>query len=130
MEIGPKDVAKNAMTLVKRNDGKKSEVKVKEMGKVKKMLDDIQREMYEESTRNLNSNIRNVKTMGELKKSLGKGGFSRANWCGSSECEDCIKDETGANIRGTLYGKTEKTFGKCVYCGKGAKSVVYIARAY
>jgi prolyl-tRNA synthetase len=58
------------------------------------------------------------------------GGFSRANWCGSSECEDGIKDKTGAEVRGTLYGKKEKVFGKCIYCGNSAKFVIYIAKSY
>jgi prolyl-tRNA synthetase len=130
LEIGPKDVANKEVTAVERNDGKKSKVKIKEIGKVKKMLDGIQKEMLLKSERALHANIRNVKSMTELKKSVEKGGFSRANWCGSSECEDWIKDGTGASVRGTLYGKAEKIFGKCVHCGNKAKHVVYIARAY
>jgi hypothetical protein len=55
----------------------------------------------------------------------------RTNWCGSTNCENEIKEKTGgASIRGTLYGKKEKTFGKCVMCSKGAKEVVYVAKAY
>jgi len=130
IEIGPKDVAAGEVVLVKRNDGKKTRIKIGNTAKVREVLDDIQKEMHESSRKRLRENIRDVKSMTELKASVKSGGFSRAGWCGSKECEDWVKDQTGASIRGTLYGKTEKPFAPCVYCGKPAKSVVYIAKAY
>jgi prolyl-tRNA synthetase len=46
-------------------------------------------------------------------------------------CADIVKEATGGGeIRGTLHGKHEKASGKCIACGKPAKEVVYIARAY
>lgn len=130
IEIGPRDVASNALTVVKRNDRRKISIKASQLGNVKDILDTIQKEMLEESKRNLKKNTRSVKTMKNLKGSVDKGGFSKANWCGSEGCEDTIKDETGASIRGSIYGKSERTFGDCVCCGKKAVSVVYIAKAY
>ncbi|MBN2330179.1 MAG: proline--tRNA ligase [Candidatus Aenigmarchaeota archaeon] len=130
LELGPKDLEKNEVTLVKRNDGKKSSLKLSGLAKIRGVLDSIQKEMLEKSRRNLEANTRDARGMKELKKSVEKGGFSRANWCGSGECEDTIKDQTGAGIRGSIYGKSEQTFGDCVCCGKKAESVVYIAKAY
>jgi prolyl-tRNA synthetase len=130
LEVGPKDMAKREVTLVKRNDGKKSTLMVSQLKKVKGFLERIQREMLQKSRNNLRKNTRDVKTMKELERSIDMGGFSRANWCGSGECEDTIKDKTGAGIRGSIYGKSERTFGGCVCCGGKASSVVYIARAY
>ncbi len=130
IEIGPRDVASRSVTVVKRNDGKKSSLMVSQLSKVKCMLDEIQKEMLDNSRRSLKKNTRDVRTMKDLGKSVEKGGFSRANWCGNEECEDMIKDQTGAGIRGSIYGKSEKTFGDCIYCGKKAISVVYIAKAY
>ena len=58
-----------------------------------------------------------------------KGGFIRACWCLSSECEEKIKEETGATIRIVPFQR-EEPFSNCIYCGKEAKEVVYFARAY
>ena len=130
IEIGPRDVEEGAVTTVRRNDGRKGKIMLSELGKIRETLDEIQREMYKKSKDFLKENTRDVKDMEELKQSVKAGGFSRACWCGSKECEDWVKDQTGASIRGTLYGKKEKVFGGCVYCEKNASQVVYIAKAY
>ncbi len=93
------------------------------------MLENIQKELAERSEKFLLDNIRDVNNMNDLKNS--KKGFSRGNWCGSAECEANIKAESkGYEIRGTLYGKDEKPFANCLHCGKAAKHVVYLAKAY
>jgi hypothetical protein len=47
------------------------------------------------------------------------------------ECANEIKSRTnGGTIRGTIFGKEEKAKGKCIFCGKKAKEVVYIAKQY
>lgn len=131
IEIGPKDIKKGQFIVAKRNTGEKTELKIKKFTEVKQMLDIIQKEMLEKSKTTLRKNIRDIYTLEELKNSVNEGGFSRANLCGSLECEEYVKDQTGgASVRGTLYKEKEKTFGDCVRCGKKSKSVFYIAKAY
>ncbi len=62
----------------------------------------------------------------EFKGLIKEGGFVKAGWCGSEECEVKIKEETGADIR-LLTDEKAKT---CVYCGRPAKALAYFARAY
>ena len=73
-------------------------------------------------------------TMEELGKKLKKGGFVRVNFCSrdadGEACADKIGEEFQAEVRGTLHGKTEKPEGKCIVCGKKAKEVMYVAKAY
>ncbi len=127
LEIGPKDIEANEMTVVRRMDGEKA--KIKDVKEIKKLLKSIQKEMLKKSEKFHKDNIKDAKTMDELKKV--SFGIARANWCGSEECEDWIKSETGgAEVRGALYGKKEKTFGACVYCGKKAEHVIYVAKSY
>jgi len=130
IEIGPKDLENASVTMVKRNDGTKHNIKfLNTVAEVKKFLKEIQEEMHAKSKKFLKDNIKDAKTMDELKKI--KFGFGRTNWCGSGECENWIKADTGgAEVRGTLYEKEEKVFGKCVKCDKDAKFVVYVAKAY
>jgi len=59
-----------------------------------------------------------------------KGGLVKIEWCGNLECANEIKSRTSGTIRGTLFGKKEKVFGKCIWCKKEAKEVVYVAKSY
>ncbi len=127
IEIGPKDLKAKEMTVVRRLGGKK--LKIRDVAEVPTLLDAVQKEMLERSKKFLKENIKDIVTMDELKKV--KFGIARTNWCGSGDCEDWVKGQTGgAEIRGTLYGKKETPFGNCVYCGKKASHVVYVAKAY
>ncbi len=126
IEIGPRDIENREVTIVERLTGKKSKLKVSKLADLKKILKKIQKDMLAKSELILKNSITDVTDLDKLGT---VSGFARANWCGSASCEEQIK-ETGAEIRGTLYGKKEKVFGKCIKCGKPAKHVVYIARAY
>ncbi len=132
IEIGPRDLKKKQFMYARRDDGKKGALKLSEAKKVSGILDLIQKGLFKKAKTFLKSHITDAKSMKDVKKILDtKGGFIRTNWCGSPKCEELVKDETGgAEIRGSLYGKDEKTFGKCFYCGKKASDVIYIAKAY
>jgi len=97
---------------------------------VAKLLEEIQKNLFNKAKKFLEQNITTVSTYEEFEKTLKeKGGFLRACWCADSTCEEKIKEETGATIRIIPFEK-EKIFSKCIYCGKEAKEVVYFARAY
>ncbi len=131
VEIGPRDLKQNQVTIARRDTFEKTAVKQEGLlATVKKLLEDIQTNLFLKAKRFLEENITTVKTYNELKKALiSKGGFLRASWCSSSECEEKIKDETGATIR-IIPFEREQPFSKCIKCGKEAKEVVYFARAY
>ncbi len=131
IEIGPKDVKKKQVVVVRRDNGKKITIKESQLNKkIPKILEDIQSSLFNKARKLLRENIRMVKNYEELKKVLnGERGFIRACWCGNEDCEGKIKDETGATIR-TIPFKKEKTFSNCVCCNKKAKEVVYFAKAY
>ena len=46
----------------------------------------------------------NISDYSEFKSKIGKGGFFNAHWCGKIECEEKIKEETGADIRVIPFG--------------------------
>lgn len=131
IEIGPKDLQKKQVVLVRRDTGTKIAVKVNSATKkIQSLLDDMQKNLFNKAKRFLQDNTITVKTYDEFKKVLdGKGGFIRASWCGDSHCEEQIKIETGATNR-VLPLKKERFSGKCVYCGKVGKEVAYFAKAY
>ena len=50
-------------------------------------------------------------------------------WCGSRECEDKIKEVTGATSRCMPFVQ-EQLSSQCVCCGKPAVKMVYWGKAY
>jgi len=133
IETGPEDVKKEQVILVRRDDKKKIVVKEKELVKtITKLLKDIQKNITKKVSEQFKNSISEAKDFTSLQKILTeKGGFVRINWCGGVECANAMKEKTnGGSIRGTLINKKEKIFGKCIYCGKKAKEVVYFAKAY
>ena len=131
IEIGPKDLEKKQVTLARRDTFERTAAKEEEVVQaVRKMLEEIQANLYRRAKEFLESHITTVKNYEEFKEALNnKGGFIKACWCSSSTCEEKIKEETGATIRLIPFEK-EEPFSNCVYCGKEAKEVVYFAKAY
>ena len=131
IEIGPKDLEKKQVTLARRDTFERTTAKEEEVVQaVRKMLEEIQANLYRRAKEFLESHITTVKNYEEFKEALkNKGGFIKACWCSSSTCEEKIKEETGATIRLIPFEK-EEPFSNCVYCGKEAKEVVYFAKAY
>ena len=56
-------------------------------------------------------------------------GFIKTMWCGSQECEDKIKEQTGAHARCIPF-KQECVGEKCVVCGKPADTFIIWGRQY
>lgn len=131
IEIGPRDFKQKQLTLVRRDTFEKNIAKEEEaISAVEKLLDEIQQSLFNKAKKFLEEKITIVKTYEEFKKVLReKGGFIRACWCSSPNCEDKIKEETGATIRMIPFER-EEIFADCIYCGQKAKEVAYFARSY
>ena len=131
LEIGPKDLEKKQVILVRRDNFEKIKVTDKTLVKnVVKTLENMQIDLYNKAKKFLNSHITAVKTFDEFKEVLEKkGGFIRACHCLDKKCEEDIKNETGATIRMIPF-KKEKTYSGCIYCGRQSKDVVYFGKAY
>ncbi len=128
IEIGPKDIANNQCVVAKRNDYQKITIEINDelSTKIESLLDDIHNEMYEKALTNLNNHIHEATTQEELKDKLEQGGFVKVSWCGDVDCENKIKEETGATTRCLC----ENESGNCIYCNKKTETKVYLAKAY
>jgi prolyl-tRNA synthetase len=131
IEIGPKDIQKKQLVLVRRDNSEK--IMVKDgvaIKKVKETLDDIQKTLFKKAEKLLKDHITTAKSFDEFKDILEKkGGFIKACHCMDQKCEEEIKEETGATIR-AIPLKKENIFSNCIRCGKEAKGIVYFAKAY
>ncbi len=131
IEIGPRDLKQNQITIARRDTYQKITTRMdKAVQTIKKLLEEIQNNLYSRAKTALEEKIAAVQNYDEFKKTLKKkGGFIKAAWCGNSKCEEKIKKETGATIRLRPFEK-EKPIANCVCCGEKAVEIVYFARSY
>ena len=131
VEIGPKDIEANQAVLVRRDTGEKIVVSLDEItDKVGELLETIHHDMYEKARAHRDANTHVAKNWDEFKEILDtKQGFIKGMWCGDTECETAIKDETGATTRCIPFAQ-ENLGDVCVHCGKPATKMVYFGRAY
>jgi prolyl-tRNA synthetase len=131
IEIGPRDLKQNQVTLARRDTYQKTTAKMEEAVKAtEKLLEEIQNNLYAKAETALEEKTTTVQNYENFKDTLkNKGGFIRAPWCGSSKCEEEMKEETGATIRLRPFEK-EKPIADCICCGEKAAEMVYFARSY
>jgi prolyl-tRNA synthetase len=131
IEVGPRDVENRQCVLVRRDNFQKTTVKDEDVvTEVKACLEEIQRNLFSKAKDALDKSIQQATNYDDFKKLIaGRGGFVRACWCGITECEEVIQNDTGATIR-TLPLKDEQVFSSCIRCGKPAVKVAYFARSY
>ena len=93
-----------------------------------KELNTIQDELFESAKKKHNEMIHRIEDYNELCSKLNsEGGFVKSVWCGNRECEDKIKDKTGADIR---LIEDEIIDSACIVCRKNATNAVYFAKSY
>ncbi len=131
IEMGPKDIEKEQVVLVRRDTGEKEFVALSELEeRLPTLLEEIQSNLYAKALEHRNEMTTIATDMNEFKQTLDqKGGYLKAMWCGDVACEEKIKEETTATSRCIPF-EQEKVADTCVCCGKEAKEMVYWAKAY
>jgi len=129
IEIGPKDIENQSMVLAKRYNHEKMKMGLNEVEKIVSILDEIQTEMLKKAKTEAADNTIDIENYDEFKMKMEKGGFFNSPWCGKLDCEEKIKEETGAEIR-VIPFNSENTSKKCIYCKQQSTSVPIFARGY
>lgn len=132
IEIGPRDVEKDAVTFARRNlpgrEGKSQE----KMGQIQlrttEVLNEIQKNLLERAIVFRESHTFHPEDYGEFKDAVQKG-WAYSSWCGRAECEAQIKEETKATLRCIPFDQEENEF-VCIKCGQPAREKAIFARAY
>lgn len=130
LELGARDLENDEVTLVRRDTLEKKKISFKDViTQIKELLTIIQADMYKKAKTRRDSMIYEAKSYDELKEIAStKPGFIKINWCGKTECEDKIKDETTLKSRCII--ENEEITGPCVVCGKKATTRIYIGKQY
>ena len=131
IELGPRDIENNVCVIVRRDTLEKQTVNLDEINeKLKEILEDIQKNMYEQCKKIREERTTTAENLDKFVKNIDeKQGYIKTMWCGKEECENKIKELTGAHSRCIPFTQ-EKLGNKCVCCGDNAEIMVVWGRQY
>lgn len=130
IEVGPRDLENNEVTVVRRDTLEKIKFNKDDLvNNLDDLFQDIQKSMYDKALKRRDSMIYEANTYEEFTNIANtKPGFIKTNWCGNVECENKIKDDFAMKSRCLI--EDEPIGDKCVCCGKPAKYRLYFGRQY
>lgn len=132
IEIGPKDIENNTMTLCKRTDSKKSILTLDDtvFNQIDSIFADIHTELYTKAKDSLMTNINACITESEFEVALDSKKICYINWCNSKLCEENIKEKYKAKSLCIPFDlDIELNDAKCM-CGNDAINKVLFGRSY
>jgi len=135
IEIGPKDIENKNLVLVSRIKSEKKTIsEAAVVNEVEKAAKELDNELLKKSGKHLMENIKEAKSIKEVETIVRSGGIAKAPFCSvekdGQKCDEELKEKVSAEVRGTLYPNPVKPHGNCIICGRPAKEIVYIAKAY
>jgi len=135
IEIGPRDIESKKVVVVSRITSEKSQVSEAALiNEVEKAAIKLDNELLKASGTHLIRNIREAISVKDAEAIVNSGGVAKVPFCSvekdGEKCDKELKEKISAEVRGTLYPKSPKAEGKCIVCGKPAKEIVYVAKAY
>ena len=97
LEVGPRDVAGGAVTVVRRDTGAKVALPVGPTlpGAVAALLEAVQADMLDSARRVRDARVTPTPTWPEFTAALEAGCMALAPWCEHTPCEEGVKDKTG-----------------------------------
>ena len=131
IEIGPRDVEENKVVVVPRDTKEKQFVNVHDLrNKIESELVTMQARLFENARKMRDENTREISDYDAFREQVeNDNGFYRTYWCGSTACEEKVKEETKATIRLIPFEQSGKK-GRCMVCGSESVQQVIFAKAY
>ena len=131
IEIGPRDLENNQAVLVRRDSGEKEVVELSKLDeRLESLLEEIQKDMFEVCKTRRVEKTKVATTLDEMVKLMEDDQcFLKTMWCEDVECENKIKELTGAHSRCIPF-EQENLSDVCPVCGKKATKMVVWGRQY
>src|SRR5579859_4729692 len=132
IEVGPRDLQQQHVTMVRRDTRAKEQVGLDAIAeRAGGLLDEVQTALFDRAQEFVKTNTHVAEDYATFKEVMQeRRGFIRAYWCGSGDCEARIKEETRATIRVIPEEARAAGPGKCILCGEPARTRVLFAQAY
>jgi len=149
IEIGPKDVEKGSLCIVRRFVAEKEGESEQDLRKRKKsfvpraealagmkaLLDGMQQELLERAKAMRAKRTRIIDSLADYEKFFNEGGgFAWVHWGGTAEDEDAMAKKFETSIRCIPYAdqipEAGRGAGTCIFTGKPSTQRVVMAKAY
>jgi prolyl-tRNA synthetase len=127
VEIGPKDIQKNEIVIVRRDNAEKKSIPNNSaVNIIKEELNNISKSLYENAKKILNENINRVNSIEEAKDLKG---IVELPWCGIKDCALEIETILDKNTLGQPI-EDGKCDTPCPVCGKPGTTWMRYAKSY
>jgi prolyl-tRNA synthetase len=135
IEVGPRDIKKEQVVIVRRFDGEKFFVKEEELEeKLKELTSTYTKGLWEKAYLDFESEIEECYERDSAKEAIDNGKIVCCGFCSIDmdgyRCAEVVEKEIGAEIRGKRVDEEKHEFATCIICGKPAKCTVYLAKSY
>ncbi|MEM1582312.1 MAG: proline--tRNA ligase [Candidatus Bathyarchaeia archaeon] len=131
VEVGPRDQRERKITIVDRVLLKRRVVNLANaVESIRELFKEVMRNLEERSLATLKEFIVDASDTSSLSEIIRERKIAKICWCESIECAEKIRELSGGEIRGHRVDVEEKPEKPCLICGREAKRVVYVARAY
>ena len=124
LEIGPRDLSKSSVTLVRRDTRRKESVKRSELQfRLAQAMTDVLEHIAEKARAFL---VAHTVAIEKPEQANGKPGIFQISWCGSESCGRKLQELSNADI----LGETEPMEGLCPICGASTSIRALLSRPY
>ena len=132
IEVGPRDLQHDQVTIVRRDTREKVQVSLLDVAELsQRLLGEVQAGLFERARAFREANTHIAEDYETFKRIMEEQrGFIRAYWCGSADCEAQIKEETRATIRVIPEDAEAEGPGICVLDGRPARVRALFAQSY
>ena len=143
VEIGPRDIANNAVFVGRRDlphRQKQSLDRDAFVAQIGSMLDEIQNNLYSRACTFKDAHTHRIAQADEFvnfftpknsKQPEIHGGFALSPWCGEAACEAKLKDDLAVTIRCLpLAQEGQPATANCIACSQKARHEALFAKAY
>ena len=118
VELGPRDLDKKEVVVVRRDNGNKQSLATLGLAnRLKSILEFMQVDLFARAEQAMKDDITTIASVDEA-----RDGINRMGWCGRKECGLAVTERTGMSVLGTPYYK-EPVSGMCAVCKEPAKEI-------
>ena len=135
VEIGPKDVANNQVTIVRRDTFERKTYSIGDLTTVvKEIFTEIEENLRKRAWEEFRRRIFRVKNLQEAREIIqNRRGIALIPWCESDECGLKICEEVDGDVLGVVMSEDLANLAEsevCPICGRETKKMAAIAKTY
>ena len=133
IDLGPRELRGEYVTVVRRDSGERFKVKINELSHVlRKLGEEVDSELSKRAWDAFREKIRRVNDLNQARDYLSKErGIVEIPWCGRSDCALKVSEILEADALGTPLDEVPSVDNEhCPVCGKEAVTIMRYAKKY